>query len=203
MKSWPAKALLLASVTVALALPALGQDNPESLLPPGFNDPQTQPPPEKATPAPRDPAQPPTPSSPSSPTTPSGDDPNANLIDLEEVELQQMLGPRPTNYFSVPEGSERPVHQVGMLGPGNFGWPPVLRPDFGGRSAALMRSLHAPLPSRWTSICSAAPCCRGSTPRRHRPVNWWPSARPASPHGRGRAARMLVQASTPRITRRG
>jgi len=56
MKSWPAKALLLASAAVALAaLPALGQDNPESLLPPGFNEPQTPPPPEKAGPAPRTP----------------------------------------------------------------------------------------------------------------------------------------------------
>ena len=53
MKSWPAKALLLAGIGALVAgIPALGQDRdaPESLLPPGFGDPQTLPPPEEKAP---------------------------------------------------------------------------------------------------------------------------------------------------------
>ncbi|MGQ0590880.1 MAG: hypothetical protein ACT4N8_15375, partial [Sphingosinicella sp.] len=49
MKSWPAKALLLASAAAFMAaIPALSQerDAPESLLPEGFGDPQNLPPPE-------------------------------------------------------------------------------------------------------------------------------------------------------------
>ena len=57
MKSWPTRALLLAgAATLILAIPASGQDrdDPESLLPPGFGDPETLPPPEnKAQPAPQ------------------------------------------------------------------------------------------------------------------------------------------------------
>jgi len=154
MKSWPAKALLLASACAALALPALGQDTPESLLPPGFGDPETLPPPEKATPTPRTPQQQQaTPGSPTAPA-PGVDDPAANaLVDLEEVELDQMLRPRPSNYFSIPAGVERPVEIVGMLEPGSTGLAPdAFGPDRGGFSSALMRRLDAPLPSRWASI---------------------------------------------------
>ena len=49
MKSWPAKAVLLAGVAAfVVAIPALSQerDAPESLLPEGFGDPQNLPPPE-------------------------------------------------------------------------------------------------------------------------------------------------------------
>jgi hypothetical protein len=197
MKSWPARALLLASAGMALALPALGQDNPESLLPPGFNDPQTLPPPEKGAPTPRNPAQQGTPSAtPNAAPSTAADDPNANLLDLEEVALDQMLGPRPSNYFSIPQGSERPIGQVGMLGPGNFGMAPAaFGPDSGGRSAALMRALDAPLPSRWTSILlRRALLSRLDAPAGIDPVNWVAErAALLLRMGEADAARMLVQ----------
>src|SRR5688572_22274048 len=48
--------LLAGGAALLVAIPALSQDRrPESLLPPGFSDPQTLPPPEKATPTPRPP----------------------------------------------------------------------------------------------------------------------------------------------------
>lgn len=198
MKSWPAKALLLTSAAVALAaIPALGQDNPESLLPPGFNDPQTLPPPEKTGPAPRTPPQ--QQGTPASPTAPSGvasDDPSANLVDLEEVELDRMLGPRPSNYFTVPQGSERPVDRVGPLGPGNFGLAPgAFGPDFGGRAARLMRALDAPLPSRWTSILiRRALLSRLDAPSGINPVDFVAErAALLLRMGEADAARMLVQ----------
>jgi hypothetical protein len=59
MKSWPVKAGLLAGAALIAAIPALSQDAPESLLPPGFGDNQNLPPPvEKAAPAPNRPAPP-------------------------------------------------------------------------------------------------------------------------------------------------
>ena len=121
MKSWPAKALLLAGAGLALAaIPALGQDRdaPESLLPPGFGDPQTLPPPDDKAPAqPR--AQP--------QGTPATGDPGllGNVLDgVEEVEVDPTALPRPSNYFTIPEGAERPIDLVGPLEPGNFGLGP-------------------------------------------------------------------------------
>ena len=150
-----AKALLLAGAgALVIALPVLGQsrDAPESILPPGFNDPQTLPPAEnKAAPqqAPERPAFQPGVPGPAPAAPPSGN----TLGDVEEVALDQAAIPRPTNYFTIPEGAARPIDFVGPLEPGNFGLGPNA---FGAGDArlyaALMRRVHAPLPSRWTSI---------------------------------------------------
>jgi hypothetical protein len=150
--SWRTRALLLTGV-LAAALPALGQDrSPESLLPPGFNDPQNLPPPEeKAAP------QKARPQLPTAPTLTGNETDNQlagnQMGDVQEVALDQSALPRPTNYFSIPEGAARPVDVVGPLAPGNFG---LGEEAFGSRNgplyAALMRRLDAPLPSRWTSI---------------------------------------------------
>lgn len=194
MKSWPAKALLYAGAGVLLAvLPALAQDrdSPESLLPPGFGDPQTLPPPEEKAP----PASPRAPQSAPSPTDPGLE---GNLLDgVEEVELDRSALPRPTNYFTIPEGAERPIDRIGPLEPGNFG----LGPDAFGRGqgpllATLMRRLDAPLPSRWTSILlRRALLSRVAAPAGVHPVDW--VAERASlllRMGEADAARMLVQA---------
>ena len=198
MKSWPAKALLLASAGVLLAsIPALGQDSPESLLPPGFGDPKSLPPPEeKAAPTPRTPPQ--QPAAPSAqPGTPLPAEVSGNQIgDVEEIELQQMLGPRPTNYFTVPEGAERPVDLVGVLEPGNSGLgPDAFGSDRGGFQSALMRELEAPLPSRWTSILlRRALLSRLQAPAGIDPVDWVAErAALLLRMGEADAARMLVQ----------
>ncbi|HYN45091.1 MAG TPA: hypothetical protein VES64_00200, partial [Allosphingosinicella sp.] len=122
MKSWPAKALLLAGAGALLAaLPALGQnrDAPESLLPPGFGDPQTLPPPEEKAPAQPRPQ-------PGAPPTAADPGLEGNLLDgVEEVAVDPRALARPTNYFTIPEGAERPVDLVGPLEPGNFGLGPA------------------------------------------------------------------------------
>jgi len=137
-------ALLIAG---GAGLPALGQDTPESILPPGFNEPLPTPaptplrtgvpapapgipgPPSLGTPAP--PAPRPTPSpTPSATPTP---------IDLSRYEL--------------PDFAKRSLAQVGvassgagLLGSDAFG-------TANGRTLEiLMRRLDAPLPSRWLSI---------------------------------------------------
>ena len=196
MKSWPAKALLLAGIGALVAgIPALGQDRdaPESLLPPGFGDPQTLPPPEEKGPAQQ-----------ARPNAQHGNSISADssgtgnsLGDVEEVALDQTALPRPSNYFTIPEGSERPFDLVGPLQPGNFGLAPGA---FGGTQsglvAGLVRRLDAPLPSRWTSILlRRAMLSRAAAPRGIGPVDWVAErAALLLRMGEADGARMLVQA---------
>jgi len=197
MKSWRAKALLLAGAgTLLAALPALGQDRdqPKSLLPPGFGDTQNLPPPEeKAAPQTR-------PQQNAPPTTGNAAEPEISgnaLGDVEEVQLDQAALPRPTNYFAIPEGTARPVDIVGPLGPGNFG---LGEGAFGTANgplyAALMRRLDAPLPSRWASILlRRALLSRQTAPTGVHPVDWVAErAALLLRMGEADAARMLVQA---------
>src|SRR5687767_13542532 len=116
MKFWRSKLLLLAGAAALTAsLPASSQDAPESLLPPGFGDPENQPPPEPETP---DPA--PTPGN-EQQATPSTTGPSRSalpidgLAEIDEEDLEGLEPGRPLNYFAIPEGAARPVDVVGML----------------------------------------------------------------------------------------
>ncbi len=207
MKSWPSKLLLIGSVAaLAMAIPASSQDreSPESLLPPGFGDPDDLPPPQERVPdqpGPQAPAPPAPPSSSPSlaPAPPAPPPPSSAFDGLAEVPVADVEGLQPSgplNYFTIPEGRTRPVERVGVLGPGNFG----LGPDSFGNAngiylAALMRRLDAPLPSRWTSILlRRALLSRIAAPRGIHPVDW--VAQRASllvNMGEADAARLLVQ----------
>src|SRR5205085_4822930 len=109
MRSTAARIGLLAGATALLiAIPALSQDrrNPESLLPPGFGDPQNLPPPEKAPPTPRPPREDSTrpPAEQTAPAT-SGTETVAETENgtetaaegVEEVALDAGQLPRPSN----------------------------------------------------------------------------------------------------------
>ena len=196
MKSWPTKTILFASAAaLILAIPASGQDrdSPESLLPPGFGDPETLPPPEnKAQPAPR-PA--PTPGAPPVGAMP-GIEQTDELDEADEEELDPLARRQPLNYFSIPAGEARPVDQAGILEPGNFG----LAPDAFGRSSGpylvtLMQRLDAPVPSRWASILlRRALLSRVAAPRGLRPVDFVAArADLLLRMGEADAARLLVQ----------
>ncbi len=186
MRSTAARASLLAGAAALLvAIPALSQDrrSPESILPPGFGDPQNLPPPEKAQPTPRPPRDDTT--RPPPQQTAPGNDSSETVAEtengtetaaegVEEVQLDASLLSRPSNYFTVPRGLERPVDPVGPLQPGNFG----LAPDAFGRSngflvQALMRRMQAPLASRWASIAlRRALLSRIPAPVGVQPVDW-------------------------------
>lgn len=191
MTSWPGRALVLAGVAVLVALPALSQEAPESLLPEGFGDPQTLPTPESNTPSqPR--------ATPSQPAAPRPGDPLPPQETGEEGDEEDLAlePPRPSNYFSIPEGRARPVDVVGALDPGNFG---LGAGAFGAANgawlAATMRQLDAPLPSRWTSILlRRALLSRVAAPAGVNPVDWVAErADLLLRMGEADGARMLVQ----------
>jgi len=190
MKSWPARALLFAgSACLLVAIPASSQEPeaPESLLPPGFGDPQNLPPPEQAPSTPRpQPGEPPTIPSPAVQESP----------DLEEEDLDPLERPRPLNYFSIPEGAARPVDPIGPLEPGNFGLPQnAFGRANGAYLVALMQRLDAPLPSRWTSILlRRALLSRVAAPPLVHPVDWVAARVDLLLRmGEADAARLLVQ----------
>ena len=192
MKSWPVKALLLGGAAALLvALPAASQEAPESLLPPGFGDPDALPPPEPKAPPTSEPgpqAPRPAPSRPAPQLSETGEE---DLEDLEDLER-----PRPTNYFTIPEGEARPIDVVGVLRPGNFGFAPgAFGRTNGAYLATLMQRLDAPLPSRWTSmLLRRALLSRVAAPPAIHPVDWVAArADLLLRMGEADAARMLVQ----------
>jgi len=174
MKRWPAKHLLLAGGIALLAAGgAFGQQEkaPESLLPPGFNDP----PPPRETPPGETPSTPkatpaPPSATPGAPAAP-GEDPAP--IDAAADDLAE-LGPPSYNGIEIPDASRRATNLVGPLTPGNWGLAPGAFGNSNGLFlTTLMGRLDAPLPSRWTSILlRRALLSRVPTPSRVADVDW-------------------------------
>ncbi|HEX8256912.1 MAG TPA: hypothetical protein VF589_04715, partial [Allosphingosinicella sp.] len=200
MKPWRSKLFLLGgAAALALAIPALGQEAPESLLPPGFGDPAgPPPPPQQQAPPPGTPAPSATPGAPAGPVPPErrAPPPRQPVISSGEEDLAALeaLLPDP---IEIPEASRRPVEIIGPLGPENGGLGMGAFGNANGRLlSTLMRRLDAPLPSRWTSILlRRALLTRAPAPAYVNPVDWtaeraWLLLR----MGEADAARMLVQA---------
>lgn len=191
MKRWPSKYFLLAGAAGALglAIPALSQDRPESLLPPGFEDTNTVP------------SQPDTPAAPqpSGPRPPRPSvSPDSGLVVSEDAReaLEEYLASLPPP-IEIPDHARRPTDIVGPLGPDNWGLGQNAFAGANGRFlSTLMRRVDAPLPSRWTSILlRRALLSRVPAPSYAHPVDWvaeraWLLLR----MGEADAARMLVQA---------
>ena len=137
-----ALALAIAGVT----LPAIGQDRPESILPPGFGDPAPT-----ATPTPRPTVQPlppeafglPAAARPGPTPTPTPT-PSATPATLDPAILA---------FYELPPFARRSLAAVGPVRAADGGF---AADAFGGADGqyleALMRRLSAPLPSRWLSI---------------------------------------------------
>ncbi|ATW05545.1 hypothetical protein CHN51_12530 [Sphingorhabdus sp. YGSMI21] len=166
------KHISLAAVSLGAlfaAIPVLGQNSPESLLPPGFGEPAPAP-----TPAPRPtppslptPAPAPIPARPVSPpaSQPSGDaaeDRNVEETDLDrsllaldengELDLNALddaLQPQ----YTLSAGERRSMTEIGVLTPKYNGLPKDAFGQEGGQYLTnLIRNLHGPIISRWGSI---------------------------------------------------
>ncbi len=158
-----------------LAIPALGQDRPESILPPGFGDPT--PAPTQAPPRPR-------------PTAPTAQPPLANpqmvppsvpsegeipLSSPPPVGIPSRGGatpPAPTDYAAfvradIPAYARRSLNRVGVAGPADGAMGPRAFGRSDGRYLeTLMRRLKVPIASRWVSIAlRRALLARVDTPR--------------------------------------
>jgi hypothetical protein len=135
-------ALLLAGVGV----PALGQDTPESLLPPGFDDPAPTPAPAPGpAPAPTRAAQPLAPVD--GVALPADTEPgNAAEGVQEQVAID-------LSRYELPEFARHSLARVGAFAAGNAAFP---ADSFGGADGrflqVLMRRMDAPIASRWASI---------------------------------------------------
>jgi hypothetical protein len=136
-------ALLLAGV----GMPALGQDTPESLLPPGFDDPAPTPAPAPGpAPAPSRAAQP---VAPVDGVTLPADAELGNIAEGVPVEAAAIDLSR----YELPEFARHSLDRVGVVAAGNAAFPADSFGDSDGRFLqVLMRRMDAPIASRWASI---------------------------------------------------
>lgn len=141
--------LAAAAVVLAFALPALGQQGPESLLPEGFGDP-----------APSAPNNPTRPSSSSPSTTKAGTSPanpasgevsaDAAADDAEEDEedAQEMV-----IRYDVPPAARRSLNAIGIISETSGGFPAS---SFGATNGAFLKQVvertSGPIASRWGTI---------------------------------------------------
>ena len=185
----------LGTLALALALPVVAQETPESLLPPGFGDAPATPSP--AAPQPSRPTVPDAPSAvvqPLPPTVAASAD-NATENAAEEAMSEEELAAQKAKY-DLPEDAHRSLDRVGPLTPERLGFAPNA---FGAQSgqflATLMKETRAPITSRWASILlRRALLSATDTPRDINGADWvaeraWLLLR----MGEADSARLLVQ----------
>jgi hypothetical protein len=148
------------AVIASVGIPALGQDRPESLLPPGFDDPVPAPAPTpRATTAPR-PSQPGTPAAPApvSGAPVAGATPLPGGTPTPVPSAIDRDGDGQTDYaviarYELPDFAKRSLAQVGPSSPASDG---LAADAFGTADGKflqiLMRRTNAPVASRWLSI---------------------------------------------------
>mgnify|MGYP003582454387 CR=1 FL=1 len=132
----------LGTLALALALPVVAQETPESLLPPGFGDAPEAPPSGAQRPAPATPILPPS----FAVSDEAGDNAAEAGLSEEEIAAQKAK-------YDLPENAHRSLDRVGPLTPERLGLEPKA---FGAQSgqflATLMKETRAPITSRWASI---------------------------------------------------
>lgn len=137
------KLLMVGVAALVLALPAIGQDAPESLLPPGFGDP---PPPPSA----------PDPQSPIVDGAADGGRSSAGSTggaDGDEAGEEEDEAAEAVIAFDVPPAGRRSLSQIGVISAASGGFP---ADAFGGADGAYLKSVlrltRGPLVSRWGTI---------------------------------------------------
>ncbi|WP_340265155.1 hypothetical protein [Sphingobium mellinum] len=190
----------LGTLALALALPVVAQETPESLLPPGFGEtPASQPPSSAPQPgkAPAGSAAP----APMVQPLPSSPSPDAALSDngtatAAEAQLSEEGLAAQKAKYDLPEGAHRSLDRVGPLTPDQLGFAPnAFGAQLGPFLATLMKETRAPITSRWASILlRRALLSATDTPRGINGADWvaeraWLLLR----MGEADSARLLVQ----------
>lgn len=147
--------LAIGALAIVFALPALGQQGPESLLPEGFGDPPPPPSPTTTRPPGTSPAEPGTPTSPrpstsGDPLSADSDDEDADEDDEEEDEdEEEELVIR----YDVPPAARRSLKAVGIISDATGGFPAEA---FGTTDGEFLKQVAArttgPIASRWGTI---------------------------------------------------
>ena len=201
----------LGSFALALTLPVVAQQAPESLLPPGFGDAPETPAPQPARPAP-----PTTPGAPApAPGTPAAPAPVPMVQPLDPA-LTAALSQEADNAaedeltpeeiaaekakYDLPDSARRSLDRIGPLTPQTRGFEPdAFGHESGKYLATLMQRTHAPIVSRWASILlRRALLSATDTPRDIDGADWaaeraWLLLR----MGEADSARMVVQSVDP------
>jgi hypothetical protein len=152
------------AVAVALALPAIAQDRPESILPPGFEEPVT-PAPEpianEAQPANRHARQGP------------AEGGSVQIVDLLDS-LEELIQAEPVSQVEYPGRARRNPHFAGTLDPGALGIGSRPWGAASGRALEiLMRRMDTPLASRWAHIgLRGALLAKAANPADVHPADW-------------------------------
>ncbi|MET3725468.1 hypothetical protein [Sphingomonas trueperi] len=160
MKTSPTRASRLAiaaALLAAIGVPAFSQQQkaPESLLPPGFDQPAPRPQPSaRPSPSPTSSAAPAAVPSPSGDVAPVGGDMGPDAFDVEESNASVAVAPAiDLSQYDLPKGVRRPLNRIGILAAGNAPFPGDAFGDVAGATqVTLMRRLDAPVASRWVSI---------------------------------------------------
>lgn len=194
------------AATALCASLAMAQDAPESLLPPGFDDPAPTPTPRPATsPTPR--AQAPQPGAPNVPAgLPQLPVPDASSVDLTRIpsieeleamspeELDDLLGLKPS--YDIPAGARRSMARVGVIdsSEGGFAFPSLARQPASLVRAAL-RGTKGQMVSRWGHVLLRRTLAsRLAAPQGMNPVEFAAlRARALNTLGEHAVARTLVQ----------
>ncbi|WP_240953590.1 hypothetical protein [Sphingomonas sp. G-3-2-10] len=151
MKTSPTRLVIVAGLMAGAAIAALApvgaQDTPESLLPPGFDNPAPAPAPPPTRPA--DSGRPSAPSTTTSTTeSPSGDAPIGN-----STVAAGPVAPVDLSRYELPDYAKRTLDRVGVTAWGNRSFPADAFGHTDGHALmTLMQRLDAPVASRWVSI---------------------------------------------------
>lgn len=158
MKTSPTRASRLAiaaALLAAIGVPAFSQQQkaPESLLPPGFDQPAARPQP-SARPSPAPSAAPSAAPSPGGDTAPAGGDMGPDAFDVEETNLAAVAAPAiDLSQYDLPNSVRHPLNRIGIRAGGNAPFPAdAFRDVPAATQVTLMRRLDAPVASRWVSI---------------------------------------------------
>src|SRR5512139_3603021 len=133
-----------AALVIALSLPAIAQDRPESLLPPGFGDP--------STPAPQPVANETQPAAPSRPQPSAVEDRTVEVEDLLGA-MEEMAQAERVPQVEYPARARRDPRLAGTLDPASIGLGDRAWDAASGKAMQIvMRRMDTPLASRWAHI---------------------------------------------------
>lgn len=154
--SGKSKAALIAvgATSLVFALPAVGQQGPESLLPPGFdNPPPPAPPPSRPVASPPVSGNSASPAATAAPGTTVPGSVAAAATDDEKKGDDNALDEEPKIRFDVPPAARRSLSQIGIISEASGGYPVAAFGQTDGRFLKrALRLTTGPLASRWGTI---------------------------------------------------